>query len=118
MKSRFSTGALARRSARRPWLTIAAWLGALVVSAFLIFSFLGDALTTEADVTNKPESKAAELLIGQRLPRSGGDPDEALIVRSTGRSVDDPAFRAHVEDLLGQAARLGAVPTASESPVT
>ena len=61
MRNRLSTGALARRSARQPWLTIGAWLGALVAAGFLIMSFLGDALTTEADVTTTPESRAAEL---------------------------------------------------------
>jgi RND superfamily putative drug exporter len=113
MRNRLSTGALARRSARRPWLTIGAWLGAFVAAGFLIASFLGDALTTEADVTTTPESKAAELLVEERMPGSAEDPDEALVVRSTEHTVDDPAFRAYVEDLLGQAARLGAVPTAS-----
>jgi hypothetical protein len=42
MRNRLSTGALARRSARRPWLTIGAWLGAFVAAGFLIASLLGD----------------------------------------------------------------------------
>jgi uncharacterized membrane protein YdfJ with MMPL/SSD domain len=113
MRNRLSTGALARRSARRPWLTIGAWLGALVAAGFLIVSFLGDALTTEADVTTTPESRAAELLIEERLSNGAGEPDEVLVVRSGEHSVDDPAFRAHVDALLAQAARLGAAPTAS-----
>ena len=113
MTRRLSPGALARRSARRPWRTIAAWLGVLVVSVVLIANFLGDALTTDADVTNTPESKAAELLVEERMPDAAGDPDEVLVVRSAERSVDDPAFRAHVESLVAQAGALGAKPTAS-----
>jgi RND superfamily putative drug exporter len=112
MRRWLSTGALARGSARRPWLTIGAWIAALVGAGVLIVAFLGDALTTEADVTNKPESKAAELLIAERMPSANGA-DEVLVVRSTDRSVDDPAFRAHVDALLAQAARLGAEPTTS-----
>jgi RND superfamily putative drug exporter len=113
MRNRLSTGALARRSAQRPWLTIGAWLGAFVAAGLLVASLLGDALTTEADVTTTPESKAAELLVEERIPGSAEDPDEALVVRSTEHTVDDPAFRAYVEDLLDRAARLGAEPTAN-----
>ena len=113
MRNRLSTGALAERSAGRPWLVIGAWLGALVAAGFLIVAALGGALTTEADVTNTPESKAAELLMEERLPSAAGDPDEVLVVRSADLSVDDPAFRATVERLLAQAAELGAEPTAS-----
>ena len=89
MTRRLSPGALARRSARRPWRTIGAWLGVLVVSVVLIANFLGDALTTDADVTNTPESKAAELLVEERMPDAAGDPDEVLVVRSAERSVDE-----------------------------
>jgi putative drug exporter of the RND superfamily len=113
MRDRLSTAALARRSARRPWLTIGAWVGALVVSGFLIVSFLGDALTTDADVTSTPESRAAELLVEERMPSRGGEPDEVVVVRSGEHSVDDPAFRAHVEALLAGAATLGAQPTST-----
>jgi putative drug exporter of the RND superfamily len=113
MRYRLSTGALARRSARRPWLTIGAWVGALVVAGFLIVSFLGDALTTEADVTSTPESRAAELLVEERMPPSADEPDEVIAVRSGELSVDDPAFRSHVEALLARAATLGAEPTSN-----
>jgi RND superfamily putative drug exporter len=113
MRGRLSTGALARRSARHPWLTIGAWGAALVAAVFLIATFLGDALTTEADVTNKPESKAAELLVEERMPSAAAEPDEVLVVRSAEHSVDDPAFRARVETLLAGAARYGVRPTAN-----
>jgi uncharacterized membrane protein YdfJ with MMPL/SSD domain len=110
MKRRLSTEALARRSARRPWLTIAAWVGALVVAGVMIVTFLGDALTSEAEMTGMPESKAAELLIEERMPATN-DADEVLIFRSADRSVDDPAFEARVQSLLVEATALGATPT-------
>ena len=113
MRRRLSTGALAQRSARHPWLTIGAWGAALVAAVFLIATFLGDALTTEADVTSKPESRAAELLVEERMPTAADEPDEVLVVRSAEHSVDDPAFRARVETLLAEAAQYGARPTAS-----
>jgi putative drug exporter of the RND superfamily len=113
MRRRLSTGALAQRSARHPWLTIGAWGAALVAAVFLIGTFLGDALTTEADVTSKPESRAAELLVEERMPSAADEPDEVLVVRSAEHSVDDPAFRARIETLLAEAAQYGARPTAS-----
>jgi RND superfamily putative drug exporter len=87
-------------------------LGVVVVAAYLTVGYLGDALTTDAEVTTTPESKAAELLVEERMPDAAGDPNEVLLVRSADHTVDDPAFRAHVEDLLAQAAALGAEPTA------
>ena len=67
---------------RQPWLAIGAWLGALVAAGFLIVSFLGDALTTEADVTTTPESRAAELLIEERLSNGAGEPTRGARRRS------------------------------------
>ena len=96
-----------------PGLTIGAWLGALVAAGFLIMSFLGDALTTEADVTTTPEPRAAELLGIEERRTAPTSLDEVLVVRSGEHSVDDSAFRAHVDALLAQAASLGAAPTAS-----
>ncbi len=113
MKSWLSTGALARRSARRPWLMIGAWAAAFVVAGFLVANFLGDGLTSEADVTNTPESKAAELLVEERMPDTAGDPDEVLVIRSSERSVDDAAFEAHVGSLLARLEPLGVEPSTS-----
>jgi putative drug exporter of the RND superfamily len=107
-----STGTLAERSARRPWIVIGAWAVALLVSAFLIVTFLGDALTTDAEVTGTPESRAAELLIEERMPATDGA-DEVLVVRSASHTVDDSAFQARVDSLLAAAAELGAEPVTS-----
>lgn len=102
----FSTGYLARLSARRPWSVILGWIGLFVLAGFLIATLLGDALTTDADLTTNPESKQARTLIENRLrgPQRG---TEVVIVESQDATVDDPAFRAYVEDLRARIIGLG-----------
>jgi RND superfamily putative drug exporter len=112
MRRWLSTGALAERSARRPWLTIGAWAAALAAAVALIVALLGGALTTEDSVTNTPESRAAELLVEARMPSTDGE-NEMLVARSSTHSVDDPAFEARVEALLARLAELGATPVTS-----
>jgi RND superfamily putative drug exporter len=101
-----STEALARASARRPWLTIGAWFALLVVSGFLIMNLLGDALTTDADITTNPQSKQARKLIEDRL-RGPQRVNEIVIVQSDSATVDDPAFRRVVEGLYQDITALG-----------
>ena len=110
MRSWLSTRNLARMSAEHPWRTVGLWLVALVAAGALVVTFLGDALTTEDDFTGTPESKAAGLLIDERMPATGeaDEIDEVLVVRGHGLSVDDPAFRSAVEGLVASAASLGA----------
>ena len=88
MLGSFSTEALARASSRRPWVTIAAWVAAVVVAVVLVITLLGDALTTEDRVTNSPESKRADDLIAERLGLSDDTVDEMVIVRSATATVD------------------------------
>ena len=108
MASMFSTEGLARRSARRPWLTIGLWIAALVAAGVLIVGFLGDALTTDNNFTNTPESEAAELLLEVRLPPAAAETtDEVVLVRSSTHAVDDPEFRTEVEALVARARRSG-----------
>jgi RND superfamily putative drug exporter len=102
-----STAGLARASARRPWLVVAVWVVVLVLAG-VVASGLGDALTTEGDFTNAPESVRADDLLRDRL-RAGQDPPvaETVIVYAETLTVDDPAFRQVVEQT---AADLRAVP--------
>ncbi|MEX2102349.1 MAG: hypothetical protein WD805_00175, partial [Gaiellaceae bacterium] len=67
------TERLARWSSRRPWLTIAAWVVALVISFGAIATLLGDALSTEAEVTGVTESQRAEELLFERFPPDPAD---------------------------------------------
>jgi len=106
MLRRLSTEALARASARRPWLTIGIWLGLLLVFGFLAVNLLGDALTTDADITTNPESKQAQKLIEDRL-RGPQRVNEIVIVESESATVDDPAFQQVVEGLYQDITALG-----------
>jgi RND superfamily putative drug exporter len=71
---------------------------ALVVAGGIISALLGDALTQEADFTNDPEAKQAANLVADRL-RGERRATEIFIVSTAGATVDDPAFRAHVDRL-------------------
>jgi uncharacterized membrane protein YdfJ with MMPL/SSD domain len=80
------------------------WAGLVLVGFVLIGGFLGTALSSEGDVTNNPESKRAEELIDERLPRR--DPfDELIIVRSDELTTNDGAFRERVRSLAAELRR-------------
>ena len=94
-----STEGLARASARRPWLVVGLWLALFLLGGFLAMG-VGDVLTTEFSITNKPESVRADKLLEERL-RGPDQAQEFVIVQSRDATVDDPAFRAFVQGLLG-----------------
>ncbi|HYI25652.1 MAG TPA: MMPL family transporter, partial [Thermomicrobiales bacterium] len=99
MTRTFSPGGLARVASRRPWWTIGAWVLALVL-AIGIMASLGLKTTTEFTFTNDPESQAGlEVLEDAGLVDS--DPtDETVVIRAEdGKTVDDPAFQARVEEI-------------------
>jgi putative drug exporter of the RND superfamily len=73
-----STERLARASAARPKLTLAAWFGALVAAGAAIAMLLGTSLTSDDDFTNRPESKRAEQIAEAAFPpRPSGNAFEA-----------------------------------------
>jgi uncharacterized membrane protein YdfJ with MMPL/SSD domain len=88
------TERLARWSSRRPWLTIAAWVVALVLSFGAIGAFLGDALSTEAEVTGVTESQRAEELRFERFPPTREDVErqitEVVVVRGASPDRAEP----------------------------
>ena len=97
-----STEHLARACARRPWLTLAAWVVAVVLGIGLIVSFLD--LSTEGHITSNPESQQGYALIDRHFPP---DPnaqwvDELVLVHSPRATVRAPAFRRKVESVLGE----------------
>ena len=53
------TGRLARASSRHPWRTLALWGVAIVLAIGAIGALLEDTLTTDAEMTNDPESYRA-----------------------------------------------------------
>ena len=93
------TESLARISARRPWLTIVAWVVVLLIAFVLIDRLLGSATTTEPRLTGNIESNRAEDLLVERL-RGPKPVLEVVIVQSESLTVDDPAFRERVEGLF------------------
>lgn len=100
MALHISTEGLARQSARRPWITVGAWVIMLIVSMGLIVTMLGDALTSEAKLTSTPESYEAQGLIDKRFADSGPVfATEAVIVTAETMMVDDPAFEKFVSSL-------------------
>ena len=114
MTRAISTENLARICARRPRLTIGAWLVALIVSVALTVNLLGDALTTDSDFTGTPDSKAAELLINERLETTNFVSD-IVLVRSSTQTVDDPGFEQAVAMLAGDLGEFGSVSTFYQS---
>jgi hypothetical protein len=93
------TGRLARASSRRPWSTLALWGVAIVLAVGAIGALLGDTLTTDAEMTNDPESYRGYDLLDEHFPPSTDYVNELVVVYSRLLPVSDPAFRAKVESL-------------------
>ena len=106
MGSRLRPEALARAASRHPWRTLALWAVLIVAAVAASSAFLDDALTTQAGFTSRPDSVRAQDLVEQRLRGPERD-TELVVVRSASRPVDDPAFRARVQELQGGIAGLG-----------
>jgi uncharacterized membrane protein YdfJ with MMPL/SSD domain len=103
-----STEGFARACAGHPKRTLGAWLVAVLVSFVVIALLLGDALTSEGDVTSNPDSKQAEALIRESFPPEP-TPSEIVVVRSDRYTVDEPAFQAKVQGLGERGEELGVV---------
>lgn len=95
MSSILSTAGLARASSRHPWRTLGFWL-VLIVLAIGASGALADHLTSEAKLTNNPDSQRAAQLLEDRL-RGKNPGTETVVIQSASATVDDPAFRAVVE---------------------
>ena len=107
------TERLARAASRHPWRAFGAWLGAIVVALVFTAVFLPGNLTTNGHVTGNPESRQAERLFFERFPPDRNAVDELIVVRSPMRTVDDPAFKAFVRNLVSQGKAAGVVYRAS-----
>jgi putative drug exporter of the RND superfamily len=112
-----NTESLARAAARHPWRTIVAWLAAIVLGMAAVAAFLGDGLSTEAHLTNDPESERAYDLIGAHF-RAGEFTSEIFVVRNDALTADDPAFRDRLDRLTQAARATGAVERADEPQVS
>ena len=98
---------LARRSARRPWITIGIWVAIFAVSILLMFSLLEDGLTTKFVFTGNPEAKRG---LDLQEDLRGGFPgtNEVVIVESATMTVTDDEFQTFVEGITQQLADLRA----------
>jgi RND superfamily putative drug exporter len=85
---------------------VGAWVALLVVSFGLVGAFLATATTTTADISSDPDSKVGKTLLEDRL-RGPEQAHETVVVRSPTLKVDDPQFKAAVEDLHSKIAALG-----------
>ncbi|HEY1316662.1 MAG TPA: MMPL family transporter [Gaiella sp.] len=103
------TGRLARASSRRPWRTVALWGVAILLAVGAIGALLGDTLTTDAEMTNDPESYRGYDLLGEHFPPSNDYVNELVVVYSRLLPVGDPAFRAKVQSLARSIERTGVV---------
>ena len=98
----FSTEHLARGCARHPWLTLGAWVVALVLGVGLVVTFLD--LSSEGNVTSNSESQQGYTLIDRHFPP---DPnaqytDELVVVRSEREKVGSVPFRRGFEKVLDE----------------
>ena len=101
------TERLARTSALHPWRTIGIWTVLIVLAVVAVGTLLGSGLTSDIKFrADKPDSLVGQELLEQRLtgPRQITD---FVIVRSATATVDDPAFKAYVDDLAGRITGLG-----------
>ena len=103
------TGRLARASSRHPRRTLAAWGVVLALSVVAIGGLLGSTLTTDAEMTNDPESYRAYDLIGEHFPPSDDYVQDVVVIRSPTLRVTEPAFRVKVEALAREIEATGAV---------
>jgi RND superfamily putative drug exporter len=101
------TERLARTSALHPWRTIVIWTALIVLAVLAVVTLLGSGLTSDIRFrADKPDSIVGQELLEQRLtgPRQITD---FVIVRSATATVDDPSFKAYVDDLARRITGLG-----------
>ncbi|HEX6329791.1 MAG TPA: MMPL family transporter [Actinomycetota bacterium] len=92
---RVNTETIAKASGRHPWRVVAAWFVILVTGGVLSATMLGDALTTDFNFTNEPESVRADELIEERFRLPEQTP-QSFIVHSDSMTIEDPEFQAVV----------------------
>src|SRR3954451_21047502 len=88
--------------------TVGVWVAVVLASFVVIALLLGDALTSNGDITSNPDSKQTATLIRESFPPVP-TPSEIVVVRSDRYTVDDAAFQATVLRLGERAKQLGVV---------
>jgi RND superfamily putative drug exporter len=98
MNGLFSTTGLARSSARRPWLVVAAWV-LLLILAVVVQAVWPANTTTDAGLLNDPEAQQGWALLAEHGIRDERRGAETVIVQSATVTIDDPAFQATVQQV-------------------
>jgi uncharacterized membrane protein YdfJ with MMPL/SSD domain len=104
------TEQLAVWSSRRPWLTLAGWVVALVAAIAITAAFVGDALSGDEEITSDTDSRHADELQSERFAgeRAGRGVSEVIVVRSPTAEVDEPRFERRVRALAAEVSAAGA----------
>jgi uncharacterized membrane protein YdfJ with MMPL/SSD domain len=103
------TERIARACAARPGRTFAAWAVVLLASVLSIVLLLRG-LTTDAFLTNDPESdQALEVYERAFPPDAARDVTDMMVVRSESIRADDPRFRSFVQEIVAELRESGAV---------
>ncbi|MDE2939057.1 MAG: MMPL family transporter [Chloroflexota bacterium] len=97
---------LAAISARRPIIVIVIWVLLLLASAGVVDRLLPSATTTDFKLADRYESQQAAKVLEEGLRGPAKSP-EIVILRSDSLTVEDPAFRAKVEQLHLEISSLG-----------
>ena len=113
---RIMTEWVARACASRPWRVLSGWVLAVVVSVVLIATFLGEALTNQAEVTTQIDYKRADQLLAEWMG-SASQATEVMVVRSQTLTAEDPAFRGQVQRLRRAALATGLLDAAAVAGV-
>jgi RND superfamily putative drug exporter len=108
LASGFGPRRLAELATRRPGRFLAAWGVVVLLAIVLIGALLPTAVTSDAELTNNPESSRAQDLIDARLPQQNAV-DEVIVVRSEDAVVTDPDFAREVRALVSVARASGSV---------
>ncbi|WP_062305069.1 MMPL family transporter [Demequina subtropica] len=93
------TGRIARAAAARPWLTITAWLLA-IVAAVVAAGGLGDALTQDDRMLVATESDAAADRNEELRGADDSTTDETVVITADSATWGDPEFTAAVERVV------------------
>ena len=97
---------LAAIGARRPIIVIVIWVLLLLASAGVVDRLLPSATTTDFKLADRYESQQAAKVLEEGLRGPAKSP-EIVILRSDSLTVEDPAFRAKVEQLHLEISSLG-----------
>ena len=94
------TERLARHAALHPKRMVGIWAAIFVASVAAIALLLPSSITTDATVTNDPESQQGYDAMFSRLPRSDDFVNEVVLFQAPGKDVTtDPEVRGEVERL-------------------